>query len=73
MQTRDDRFKTKITNKYPNKKIKELAPILHEMRVVKSQKEVELINKACKITEKGFRRILPIINLVLWNLKLKPN
>ena len=31
------------------------------MRVVKSQKEVELINKACKITEKGFRRILPII------------
>ena len=61
VQTRDDRFKTKITNKYPNKKIKELAPILHEMRVVKSQKEVELINKACKITEKGFRRILPII------------
>ncbi len=61
VETRDDRFRTMICNKYPTKEIKEVAPIMHELRCVKSQIEVDLIQKACDITEKGLRRILPII------------
>tara|TARA_B100002052_G_scaffold43020_1_gene35810 strand:+ start:452449 stop:453738 length:1290 start_codon:yes stop_codon:yes gene_type:complete len=61
VETRDDRFRTLISSKHPEKEIKEAAPIMHELRSIKSQLEVDLIQKACNITEKGLRRILPII------------
>jgi Xaa-Pro aminopeptidase len=61
VQTRDDRFRNKIKNQFPNKKIKEIAPLMHKLRFIKSNLEVELMQHACNITEKGLRRILPII------------
>ena len=61
VETRDDRFRNMITNRYPEKEITEVAPIMHKLRSIKSQVEVDLIQKACNITEKGLRRILPII------------
>ena len=61
VQTRDDRFRLFIKRDYAGKKIKELAPILHSLRSIKSKTEIELIQKACNITERGFRRILPKI------------
>ena len=61
VQTRDDRFRLLINDRFPNKKIKEVAPIMHELRVVKSKLEIQLMQKACDITEKGLRRILPFI------------
>ncbi len=61
-QTRDDRFRLMIEEKYPNKKIKEIAPIMHNLRSIKSNIEVELMQTACNITEKGLRRVLPFIN-----------
>ena len=61
VQTRDDRFRLMISNKYPKKEIKEVAPIMHQLRVIKSSEEIDLMQKACDITEKGLRRILPRI------------
>ncbi len=61
VQTRDDRFRLMIKNKYPNKKIKESAPIMHKIRSIKSNIEIDLMQTACNITEKGLRRILPFI------------
>ena len=61
VQTRDDRFREDIKNKFPEKEIKEVAPIMHELRFIKSEIEVGLIQNACNITEKGLRRILPLI------------
>ena len=61
VQTRDDRFRLMIGEKFSNKVIKEAAPIMHELRSIKSAVEIELIQQACDITEKGLRRILPII------------
>ena len=61
VETRDDRFRTMISNKFPEKEIHEVAPIMHQLRSIKSQVEVDLMQKACNITEKGLRRILPII------------
>ena len=61
VQTRDDRFRLFIQKTYPKKRIKEIAPLLHKYRAVKSSIEIELIKNACNITEKGFRRILPQI------------
>ena len=61
VQTRDDRFRLKIMEKYPDKKILEAAPIMHNFRSIKSRYEIELLQKACDITEKAFRRILKFI------------
>lgn len=61
VQTRDDRFRLFIKEKYPAKQIKEIAPIMHKLRTIKSKYEIDLIKNACNITEKGFRRILPLI------------
>tara|TARA_B100001778_G_scaffold318183_1_gene306513 strand:+ start:545 stop:1834 length:1290 start_codon:yes stop_codon:yes gene_type:complete len=61
VETRDDRFRKKIVADYPSKKIAEAAPIMHKLRAIKSNAEVDLIQNACNITEKGFRKILPII------------
>ena len=54
-------FRLKIQKSYPKKQFKESAPIMHRLRAIKSQAEVALMQKACDITEKGLRRILPVI------------
>ena len=61
VQTRDDRHRNYIAEKFPKKEIKEIAPIMHSLRCIKSNLEIELMQRACNITEKGLRRILPII------------
>ena len=61
VETRDDRFRKTLTKKHPKKEIIEVAPIMHELRFIKSEIEIELMKHACDITEKGLRRILPII------------
>ena len=61
VQTRDDRFRLMIEEKFTGKEIKEVAPIMQELRCVKSEIEISLMQKACNITEKGLRRILPFI------------
>ena len=60
VETRDDRFRKMISEKY-NKDILEVAPIMHELRSIKSSTEIDLMQNACNITEKGVRRILPFI------------
>ena len=61
VETRDDRFRKMISEKFSNIEIKEVAPIMHQLRTIKSDAEIALIQNACNITEKGFRRILPFI------------
>lgn len=60
-QTRDDRFILYCKEKYPLHKYERSAPILHLLRSVKSEIEIDLLRKACEITEKGFRRVLKFI------------
>lgn len=61
VQTRDDRFSEFIRKEYPLHKLERSAPHLHQLRYVKSKKEIALIQHACNITEKAFRRILPFV------------
>lgn len=61
VETRDDRFRNMVAHKFSGKEIKKAAPIMHELRSIKSKDEIVLIQNACNITEKGFRRILPFI------------
>jgi len=61
VETRDDRFREIIASKFSATTIHEVAPIMHELRAIKSDFELKLMQNACDITEKGMRRILPFI------------
>ncbi len=60
-ETAQDRWNKKIMQQYPLHKYKRSAPVLFKLRAIKSAIEVELIQHACNITEKGFRRILQFV------------
>lgn len=60
-ETRDGRFIKWLQKKYPAHTYKRCQPILQRLRSVKEKQETELIQKACDITEKGFRRILEFV------------
>jgi Xaa-Pro aminopeptidase len=61
VETRDDRFRKLIADKFSETTIHEVAPIMHKLRAIKSNFEIKLMQNACDITEKGLRRILPFI------------
>lgn len=61
MESREDRFVKKFKEDFSNHSILRSAPIMHKVRSVKDSIELDLMQKACDITEKGFRRILGFI------------
>jgi len=61
MQTREDRWVEWCKNKFLAHNYLRSNPILHKLRAVKHPIEIELMQHACNITEKGVRRILPFI------------
>ena len=61
VETREDRFRATCKAKYPNHNYERLAPIMSVLRPIKSQLELDTMQQACDITEKGFRRILDFV------------
>ncbi|MCC9608655.1 Xaa-Pro aminopeptidase [Blastopirellula sp. JC732] len=61
VQTRDDRFVAECQKQFPLHTYRRLAPLLHQLRAVKSDAEVELIRRACGITKGGFERLLGFV------------
>ena len=70
-QTREDRFINEVKAKYPAHQMAKSFPILNELRGVKDQIEIELLQKACNITEKGFRRILNFVKPEVWEYEIE--
>ena len=60
-ETREKLFNDWLKKEYPNKDLMGSNSILQKLRSVKSPIEIELIQKDCDITEKGFRRILNFV------------
>jgi Xaa-Pro aminopeptidase len=54
---RDARFIADTQQRYPLHDYHRLAPLLHRLRAVKSDLEIEALRRACDITEAGFRRV----------------
>jgi Xaa-Pro aminopeptidase len=61
METREDRFIKKLKNDYPNHNVENNFPIMQALRGVKEAEEIQLIQQACNITEKGFKRVLGFV------------
>ncbi|MDJ1473413.1 aminopeptidase P family protein [Cytophagaceae bacterium DM2B3-1] len=58
VETRDARFVKYCKDRFPLHNYVRVAPLMHNLRAIKSEKEIELMQHACDITEKGFRRVL---------------
>lgn len=70
-ETREDRFTKWIKNKFPAHSIAKSNPIMQRLRSIKEPIEIDLIQKACDITEKGFRRILEFVNPGVWEYEIE--
>ena len=61
VETRDARFIKWCQERYPLHTYQRSAPLLYRLRAVKSEYEIKVMQEACDITEKGFRRILQFV------------
>ncbi len=71
VETREDRFIKKVKVDYPSHQVHKSAPIMHKIRSVKEAIEIELMQKACKITEAGVRRLLKFIKPGVWEYEIE--
>ncbi len=71
VETRDARFMKWCRNEYPMHKYERSAPIMHNIRAIKSKIEIELLQEACSITEKGFRRLLSFVKPGVWEYEIE--
>lgn len=71
VETREDRFIKRVRVDYPAHQVHKSAPILHQIRSVKEAVELELMQRACKITEAGFRRLLKFIKPGVWEYEIE--
>ena len=60
-ETREARFIKWWKETYPAHKVEKSNPILQRIRSIKESEEIDLIQEACNITEKGFRRVLSFV------------
>ena len=70
-ETREDRFTKWLLAKYPAHSVAKSNPILQRLRSVKDKIELDLMQHACDITEKGFRRILSFVKPGIWEYEIE--
>ena len=71
VETAQDRFYGFAKEKFPLQNFERSYPLLSKLRMVKNNIEIKLIQKACDITEKGFRRILNYTKPGVWEYELE--
>ncbi|MBI4947193.1 MAG: aminopeptidase P family protein [Bacteroidetes bacterium] len=71
VETRDSRFIKWCKEQYPLHEYQRVQPIMHKLRAIKSKEEIELIQTACNITEKGFRRLLDFVKPGVWEYEIE--
>jgi Xaa-Pro aminopeptidase len=71
VETREDRFIKQVKIDYPAHAVRKSAPIMHRIRSVKEDIEIHLMQRACKITEAGFRKLLSVTKPGIWEYELE--
>ena len=71
VETREDRFIKQVKQDYPAHQVHKSAPIMHKIRSVKHQIELDLMQQACNITEAGVRRLLGFIKPGVWEYEIE--
>lgn len=60
-----------LNQKYPLHRYERAAPLLTSLRVCKTEPEVELLQKACNITAKAFKRIVKFLKPKVWEFEVQ--
>jgi len=71
VETREDRFIKKVKQDFPAHQVLKSAPIMHKIRSIKNDIEIELMQRACKITEAGVRRLLEFVKPGVWEYEIE--
>ncbi len=71
VETRDRRFLRWCRDVFPLHRYRRLAPIMQELRAIKTAPEIDLIKKAGDITAKTFRRLLDFIEPGVWEFEIE--
>lgn len=71
VQTNQDKFYDYCTKKYSDHTYHKSYSLLSDQRMIKDELEIDLITKACNITEKGFRKILKFIKPQVWEFEIQ--
>lgn len=61
VETRNDRFIHQCRARFPLHTYERLAPLMQRLRMIKREEEIVMLQKACDITEAGFRRVLGFV------------
>ena len=70
-QTREDRFIEWAKKSFPDHPTEKSNFILQKLRSIKHKEEIEQIQKAIDITEKGFRRVLKHVKPGVWEYEIE--
>lgn len=70
-QTREDRFIEWCKAKFPSQIYEKSNLILQGLRAIKDPEEIEHIQTACGITERGFRRVLGFVKPGVWEYEIE--
>jgi Xaa-Pro aminopeptidase len=71
VETRDDRFSKWCHNKYSLHQYDRAQPILHSLRVIKSEYEIGQIRQAIDITGHAFKRVLNFIKPGVYEFEIE--
>lgn len=71
VQTRQDRLLDWVKKTYPLHHLERSAPIMHQLRAIKSQIEIDTLNVAMEITNKAFRRICGFVKPGVWEYEIE--
>jgi Xaa-Pro aminopeptidase len=70
-ETREARFIKVTKDKFPAHSWAKSNPILQRLRSVKDSIEIDLLQTACDITEKGLRRVLGFVKPGVWEFEIE--
>lgn len=71
VETREDRFIKAFLAKHPAHQVRKSAPLMHKLRSIKDKIELDLMQKACDITNLGFRRVLNFVQPNVWEYEIE--
>lgn len=71
VQCRDERINLTYKDLWDKKERQSFAPLLSSLRVIKSEEEIHLIQRACGITKKTFERVLGFVQPEVWEYEIE--
>lgn len=69
--SRDERMAIALKHEFHRKSYERSAPIMQDLRVIKSKEEVAIIQAACNVTDKAFRRVLSFMKPGVWEYEVE--